>query len=99
MKKNRLIKLGILLILLSGVAFAIMLTNPFLDLENKYKVIGSSAAFIAMEVLFWAGGLLVGKELFTKYKSWLNPVKWFGTKKDSAPEVDRHENPSDGGKS
>lgn len=77
MKKNRLIKLGILLILLSGVAFGIMLTIPFLDLENKQKVIGSSAAFIAMEILFWAGSLLLGKELISKYKSYLNPKRWF----------------------
>ena len=80
MKKNRQIKFGIILILLSGVAFAIMLLIPFLDLENKYKVIGSSSAFIAMEILFWVGGLLVGKELFMKYKGWLNPRNWFGRK-------------------
>ena len=77
MKKNRQIKIGILLILLSGVAFTIMLVIPFLDLENQQKVIGSSAAFIAMEVLFYAGGFLVGKELFIKYKSYLNPKTWF----------------------
>jgi len=33
-----------------------------------------------MEVVFWAGGLLVGKELFTKYKKQLNPVSWFRKK-------------------
>ena len=80
MKKNRQIKFGIILILLSGVAFAIMLLIPFLDLENKYKVIGSSSAFIVMEILFWVGGLLVGKELFMKYKAWLDPRNWFGRK-------------------
>jgi hypothetical protein len=80
MKKNRQIKFGIILILLSGVAFAVMLLIPFMNLENKYKVIGSSSAFIAMEVLFWVGGLLVGKELFMKYKSWLDPRKWFSRK-------------------
>ena len=80
MKKNNQIKLGIILILLSGVAFGVMLLIPFLDFENKYKVIGSSSAFIAMEVLFWVGGLLVGKELFMKYKSWLNPKNWFRKK-------------------
>lgn len=80
MKKNRQIKIGILLILLSGVAFAVMLIIPFLNIENQQKVIGSSAAFIAMEVLFYAGGFLVGKELFIKYKSYLNPKNWFQSK-------------------
>jgi hypothetical protein len=36
-----------------------------------------------MEVVFWSGGLLVGKELFTKYKNQLNPGNWFKkTKKE-----------------
>lgn len=80
MEKNKQIKFGIILILLSGVAFAIMLLIPFLNFENQTKVIGSSAAFIAMEVLFWVGGLLVGKELFMIYKSYLNPKNWFKEK-------------------
>ena len=80
MKKNKQIKFGILLILLSGVAFAIMLIIPFLNFENKTKVIGASAAFIAMEVLFYVGGFFVGKELFVKYKSYLNPKSWFKRK-------------------
>jgi len=58
-----------------------MLLIPFLNLENQHKVIGSSSAFIAMEVLFWVGGLLVGKELFKKYKSYLNPKNWFKNKR------------------
>lgn len=83
MKKVNHVKLGIALILLSGVAFAAMLLIPFLNLENRYKIIGSSAAFVAMEVLFWTGGLLVGKELFKKYKSYLDPRNWFRKKKNN----------------
>lgn len=67
--------------LLSGLAFGIMLVIPFLNLSSEYKVIGSSSAFIAMEVLFWTGGLLVGKELFKKYKGYLNPKNWMKAKK------------------
>lgn len=77
LKKSKHFKLGIFLILLSGVAFAIMLIVPFLNLESKTKVIGSTVAFIAMEVLFYAGGFFVGKELFKKYQSYLNPKNWF----------------------
>lgn len=82
MKKTKQIKIGIILMLLSGFAFAIMLVIPFLKLSNESKVIGSSVAFIAMEVLFWTGGLLVGKELFKKYKAFLNPRNWINPKKE-----------------
>lgn len=83
---NWKIKLGIGLILLSGVFFAIMLTAPFLDIKGKNKIFISTSAFIAMEISFWAGGLLVGKELFTKYKSYLNPKNWF--KKKTKPTIE-----------
>jgi hypothetical protein len=39
-----------------------------------------------MEVVFWSGGLLVGKELFTKYKNQMNPKNWF--KKPKTEEED-----------
>ena len=86
MEQKNQIKLGIALILLSGVAFAVMLIIPFLNLENKYKVVGSTAAFVAMEVLFYVGGFFVGKELFKKYQSYLNPKNWFKKNKKKSNE-------------
>jgi hypothetical protein len=38
-----------------------------------------------MELVFWSGGLLVGKELFTKYKNNLYPKNW-GRKKDTGDQ-------------
>ena len=64
----------------SGVFFAATLIIPFIDLPTKIKVAASTTSFILMEVVFWAGGLLVGKELFAKYKKQLNPIYWFKKK-------------------
>ncbi len=75
--KNGQIKLGIFLMIFSGVFFAASIIIPMFDLSTKTKVIASGASLVLMEVVFWAGGLLVGKELFTKYKNRLNPVNWF----------------------
>ncbi len=60
----------------SGVFFAATLIIPFIDLPTKIKVAASTTSFILMEVVFWTRGLLVGKELFAKYKKQLNPVNW-----------------------
>jgi hypothetical protein len=79
-KKNTQIKAGIFLMVFSGVFFGLMLLVPFLKMETGQKVFWSSASFIAMEVTFWTGGLLVGKELFVKYKRQLNPANWFKKK-------------------
>jgi VIT1/CCC1 family predicted Fe2+/Mn2+ transporter len=81
--KNGRIKLGIFLMIFSGVFFAATFIIPFFDIPNKTKVIASTASLIMMEVVFWGGGLLVGKELFTKYKQNLNPKNWFKKQKAS----------------
>jgi hypothetical protein len=79
-KKNRQIKLGIFLMIFSGFFFAATFIFPLLDLPAKTKIIASTTSLVLMEVVFWLGGLLVGKELFTKYKKQLNPKNWFKTK-------------------
>lgn len=75
--KSWQIKLGIFLILFSGVFFATTFIIPLFELPTKTKVIASTTSLILMEIVFWSGGLLVGKELFTKYKNQLNPKNWF----------------------
>jgi len=83
--KNWQIKLGIFLMIFSGVFFAATFIIPLFDLPTKVKIVASTASLILMEVVFWIGGLLVGKELFTKYKNQLNPKNWF---KKPEPEED-----------
>lgn len=61
----------------SGVFFAATFIIPLFDLPTRTKVIASTTSLVLMEVVFWTGGLLVGKELFTKYKQKLNPKNWF----------------------
>ncbi len=84
--KNWQIKLGIFLMIFSGVFFGATFIIPMFDLPTKTKVIASSTSLVLMEVVFWAGGLLVGKELFTKYKQKLNPKNWFRKKEMSSEE-------------
>lgn len=78
--KHFKIKLGIFMMVFSGVFFALIFIIPMLDLPATTKVVAASASFITMQVVFWVGGLLVGKELFDKYKNQLNPLKWFKKK-------------------
>ena len=86
-KKNWQLKLGIVIMVISVLLFLSLPIIPFLDLDNKNKITSSTIVFISAEVTFYGGGFLVGKELFTKYKSYLNPKSWFKKKKDDA-EVD-----------
>jgi len=76
MQKNWKFKTGIVLIILSVMLFLSLPVIPFLSIESKVKITISTIAFILAEVTFWTGGILLGKELFSKYKSYLNPKNW-----------------------
>lgn len=62
--------------------FLLIPVIPFLEVDNKTKITVSTVLLVIGEVLFWSGGLLVGKELFTKYKSYFNPKNWFKKKEE-----------------
>ncbi len=64
---------------------------PFLEMEGKDKITLSTVVFVTAEILFWSGGLLVGKELFAKYKSYFNPKNWFGNKEGKAEKEKEEE--------
>lgn len=81
-KQNWKIKLGIGLMIISVPLFLAIPVIPFLELENGTKVKLTTIILVAAEIIFWSGGLLVGKELFTKYKSYFNPKNWFGSRKN-----------------
>jgi hypothetical protein len=83
MKMKWQLRLGIILIIACIPFFLIIPVIPFLDLENKIKITASTVSLVIGEVLFWSGGLLVGKELFTKYKKYMNPVNWFKKKNNN----------------
>ena len=73
--------------LFTGVCFAATLIIPIFDLSTKVKVAASTTSFVLMEVVFWLGGALVGKELFTRYKQKLNPRNWFKKKKGNDGDI------------
>lgn len=75
-KKNWKLRVGIGLMIVSVPLFLSLPLIPFLDIESKVKVTAGTIILVMGEVLFWSGGLLVGKELFTKYKSYFNPKNW-----------------------
>lgn len=66
--------------ILSGLVFSVLLIIPFLEIDGKTKITMTTIVIVIGEIVFWSGGLLVGKEVFSKYKSYLNPKNWFKKK-------------------
>ncbi len=83
MQKTWKFKLGIVLLIVCVIAFLSIPVVPFLSLENSVKITLSTILFVVGEVAFWVGGILLGKELFTKYKAYMNPKNWFKAKSET----------------
>jgi phosphinothricin acetyltransferase len=87
-KKNLQIRAGIVLIIISSVVYLMLLVIPFLKVTNAVKLSLVPVIIIIGEITFWAGTFFLGKELIKRYKSYLNPAKWFrrkSFKKQSLP--------------
>ena len=76
-KNNSSLKIGIGLIILSILFFIGIFILPFLALATETKIILTPILLVIGEITFWTGGFFTGKEVFTKYKSYLNPITWF----------------------
>jgi len=80
MQKNWKFKTGIFLIILACLLFISIAVVPFLTVDAKTKITITTILFVLGEITFWVGGFLLGKELFNKYKAYLNPKNWFKKK-------------------
>ncbi|MBE3102833.1 MAG: transporter suffix domain-containing protein [Bacilli bacterium] len=75
-KKSILYKIGIGLLIVSLLSWFIPLIAPFTPFPTKVKAGIITGAIVFAEVMFWVGVLLVGKEVASKFRSYLNPKNW-----------------------
>jgi hypothetical protein len=81
MRKARIVTYtAIGLIIFSGILFGLIFLVPFLPLTLGQKGIAVTTLIIGMEVTWWVGVALVGKQIIQKYIKWLNPFSWFKRK-------------------
>jgi len=70
-------RIGVFLVAMSFVFYGLIPVLPFLQLAPSVKIAAAPILVLLGELVFWPGGLLLGKEAVTRYKSYLNPCNWF----------------------
>ncbi|MDE3837794.1 hypothetical protein C0966_00020 [Bacillus methanolicus] len=81
-KRSTLRKVGIGLIIMSFVLYGALLLVPLIPFSTGTKVIISSVLVLSGEITFWVGGIILGKEVVTKYRKYFNPLNWFRKNKN-----------------
>ena len=83
---NRWARLGIILILLSGVLWAPLPVIPFLSLGTGQKVVLASVLFTGVQIAWWVGAGLAGPKAVRAIRGWLRErLRW---KKATGANVD-----------
>jgi hypothetical protein len=81
-KKKLKLKLGFILISVSIVFFLTLFSLPFVSMDTKVKIALSTILIIVGEVSFWVGTILIGKEVYLKFKEKLKSGVWLEKKKE-----------------
>ena len=61
-------RLGIILISVSVTFFLVIFALPFLSMDTKVKIALTTTLIIVGEISFWVGTILIGKEVYLKFK-------------------------------
>lgn len=89
-RKSFSYRFGMVLLILAVVCWIIALIVPFTPFTIGIKTVVVTISIIIGEILFWVGAVLVGKEVVTKYKHYLNPKNWWrknkGLKHEKQPD-------------
>ena len=88
-KKKWKFKLGITLISFSVAFFLIIFALPFVSMDTKVKIALTSILVVVGEVSFWVGTILIGKDVYLKFKEKLKSGEWLEKKKkDTCDHID-----------
>ena len=68
-------KIGIALILLSGMLWFSLFAIPFLPLTLGQKAALAGADFVGVQIAWWTGAALVGPQTVARLKSWCGRSK------------------------
>lgn len=80
-KKKWKFKFGIILISVSVVFFLIIFALPFISMDTKVKIVLTTTLIVVGEVSFWVGTILIGKDVYLKFKEKLKSGEWLEKKK------------------
>lgn len=72
-------KIALVLVILSFLLYGLAILVPFMSLSLAYKTTLVPAFIIVGEIVWWIGIAIVGKQVVTKYRKYLNPCNWCGS--------------------
>ncbi len=79
--RSRTWLLVFLLVVVPSALYTAVPAVPFLPLSTGTKVLLASGLVVVAEAVFWGAALLLGKEVVSRYRRFLDPRAWSGNKR------------------
>lgn len=76
------LRIGIVMISISVACFLFLLAVPFLPVGSKFKITLTTVLIVVGEIMFWVGTILIGKDVYLKFKEKLKSGEWLNKKKE-----------------
>ena len=76
MKKSILTKIGWILIIAACFCWISLIIIPFFQLSFAEKAFAATVCVVLGEVFFWLGTIIIGKDVFHKFKQKLKRKKY-----------------------
>jgi len=73
--------LGVALLAVAVLSWALAAGVVFLPISGGHKLWATSALLVVGEISFWLSAAVLGRELFRRYRSYLDPRRLFGLRK------------------
>jgi len=70
------LKAGLAMVIFSVALYGVIFSLPFFPISTANKLALTPVLMVVSEIVFWVGGALAGKDVVSRYRSYLDPREW-----------------------
>ncbi len=80
-KSSLALKTGLVMVIFSVALYGVIFSLPFFPISTANKLALTPVLMAVSEIVFWVGGALAGRDVVSRYRSYLDPREWCKPKK------------------
>lgn len=83
-KSSLALRAGLAMVIFSVALYGVIFSLPFFPISTANKLALTPVLMVVSEIVFWVGGALAGRDVVSRYRSYLDPREWCKPKKEAS---------------
>ena len=83
-KSSLALRAGLGMVIFSVALYGVIFSLPFFPISTANKLALTPVLMVVSEIVFWVGGALAGRDVVSRYRSYLDPREWCKPKKEAS---------------